>query len=310
MLTEQQKRVAQAIVNIFETGSAQGEYGQVTVLPGDSGHLTYGRSQTTLSSGNLFLLIRAYCEAQNARFATPLQAYLERLKNHDTSLDHDATLRQILHNAGDDPVMQAVQNQFFDRVYWQPGVTAAQAIGISTPLGTAVVYDSTVHGSWQRMRDRTVDRFGRPSAIGERAWVGHYVDVRRDWLATHANTLLRRTVYRMDAFGKLIAQGNWELTLPLTVRSIQLDEDVLSGPPPVRVSAQGEEERLLLLRTPFMHGEDVRAVQQALVQAGLLNSADGVFGPRTEEAVQRFQTQRGLRSDGIVGPATRAALGL
>ena len=72
MITELQKKVAQSIVNIFETGRPRGDYGQVTLLSGDSGHLTYGRSQTTLASGNLYLLIKAYCEAADAKFATML----------------------------------------------------------------------------------------------------------------------------------------------------------------------------------------------------------------------------------------------
>lgn len=28
-------------------------------MPGDTGHLTYGRAQTTLASGNLYLLLKA-----------------------------------------------------------------------------------------------------------------------------------------------------------------------------------------------------------------------------------------------------------
>ena len=40
MLTDPQKQAAQAIVNIFETGRVLGEYGQVTLLTGDTGHLT------------------------------------------------------------------------------------------------------------------------------------------------------------------------------------------------------------------------------------------------------------------------------
>ncbi len=59
MLTDLQKRTAQAIVNIFETGRVRGDYAKVTLIPGDPGHLTYGRSQTTLASGNLHLLINA-----------------------------------------------------------------------------------------------------------------------------------------------------------------------------------------------------------------------------------------------------------
>ena len=65
-MNDLQKRTAQAIVNIFETGRVAGDYGAVTLLPGDAGHLTYGRSQTTLGSGNLFLLIKAYCERADA----------------------------------------------------------------------------------------------------------------------------------------------------------------------------------------------------------------------------------------------------
>ena len=57
MLTPTQKQTAQSIVNLFETGSVLGDYGSVTVIAGDTGHLTFGRSQTTLPSGNLLNLM-------------------------------------------------------------------------------------------------------------------------------------------------------------------------------------------------------------------------------------------------------------
>ena len=53
MITDLNKLSIQAIVNVFETGRAHGDYGKVTLLSGDSGHLTYGRSQTTLASGKI-----------------------------------------------------------------------------------------------------------------------------------------------------------------------------------------------------------------------------------------------------------------
>lgn len=48
----------------------------------------------------------------------------------------------------------------------------------------------------------------------------------------------------------------------------------------------------------------------ASVQAALGLPATGFFGPDTTRAVRAFQAKRGLLVDGIVGPQTRAALGL
>jgi peptidoglycan hydrolase-like protein with peptidoglycan-binding domain len=70
--------------------------------------------------------------------------------------------------------------------------------------------------------------------------------------------------------------------------------------------------RLLKLTSPMMSGDDVQAVQEALTAQDYdvgVNGADGVYGPDTAKAVQRFQRNEGLRADGIVGPETAQALG-
>lgn len=246
MLTELQKRTIQAIVNTFETGTPGGDYSRVTLLSGDSGHLTYGRSQTTLASGSLARLVRSYCATRDGSIADELRQYLPRLEACDTSLDTDTRLGSLLHDAGADPVMRRIQDEFFDRAYWDPALRAAESLGIETALGTAVIYDSFIHGAWARMRDATLARTGLPSAalakeglpsasqnvtagIGEREWIRQYIHVRREWLATHPNPLLRRTVYRMKAFTALANEGNWDLALPLGVHGVLLDERAVAG---------------------------------------------------------------------------------
>jgi peptidoglycan hydrolase-like protein with peptidoglycan-binding domain len=56
----------------------------------------------------------------------------------------------------------------------------------------------------------------------------------------------------------------------------------------------------------LVEGSEGRQVE--LLQQALGISVDGMFGPETEEAVQRFQASKGLTVDGIVGPLTSAAL--
>src|SRR5271165_3501568 len=97
-----QKAAALAIVNIFETGTVRGNYRDVTLMRGDSGHLTYGRSQTTLASGNLYLLVRDYVARADAALGSSLRPYLPKLEARDLSLDHDVTFKDLLRDAGDD----------------------------------------------------------------------------------------------------------------------------------------------------------------------------------------------------------------
>jgi putative chitinase len=74
----------------------------------------------------------------------------------------------------------------------------------------------------------------------------------------------------------------------------------LSGAP-----ADGESK-------PFMQrgskGDAVTQLQEALRDLNFAVAVDGAFGPGTEAAVSRFQSEHGLAADGIVGPATSVAL--
>ncbi len=58
-------------------------------------------------------------------------------------------------------------------------------------------------------------------------------------------------------------------------------------------------------------GQTVRQIQTALKNRGYYTGkVDGIFGKITTAAVKKFQKDRGLKVDGIVGPATMKALGI
>ncbi|MBN2112818.1 MAG: peptidoglycan-binding protein [Acidimicrobiia bacterium] len=64
-----------------------------------------------------------------------------------------------------------------------------------------------------------------------------------------------------------------------------------------------------ILRPGEARGEDVRLLQEWLRVLGYdAGPFDGIYGPKTAEAVSAFQTAAGLRADGKVGPRTREAL--
>lgn len=307
MITTLQKKTAQAIVNIFETGRLLGDYGRVTVLKGDSGHLTYGRSQTTLASENLALLLHAYCDA-NGIFSDSLRPYLPAFDRKDIRLDNDEKAKALLRKAGDDPVMKKVQDDFFDRIYWEPALKSTEYIGVIKPLSITVVYDSKIHGSYYKMRELTNQEYGAAEDIGEKKWIKAYVSIRRDWLANHSNALLHKTVYRMDSFMDLINKNKWNLPLPLTVRNVVISKEVFRDnyAPPAVISAEANE-RVLFLTKPMMKGEDVKRLQKALDFSE--EEIDGIFGKATDTAVREFQMEHGLKVDGKAGPATWAELG-
>jgi hypothetical protein len=56
-------------------------------------------------------------------------------------------------------------------------------------------------------------------------------------------------------------------------------------------------------------GKQVKVLQNALNALGFsVGKPDGFYGPKTQSAVEQFQSSKGLTTDGILGPATLAAL--
>lgn len=223
-LNAQQRSLVERTINAIETGKADGDYGAIVIFndgPHDIRQITYGRAQTT-EYGNLRELVRMYVDA-NGRFSAELAGYAERVGS--VALTDDATFRKLLRDAGrQDPVMRGIQDAFFEKRYFKPAMAWADAQGFALPLSALVIYDSFIHsGSILWLLRQRFDE--NPPSLGgdERRWISEYVRVRHAWLGSHHRPIVRRTVYRTDAWRRQIDTGNWDLSrLPLRVNGIDV----------------------------------------------------------------------------------------
>lgn len=82
--------------------------------------------------------------------------------------------------------------------------------------------------------------------------------------------------------------------------------DPLQLPIPLAVC---EIERTITLTTPYLQGPDIIELQEILRDFGLYDGEiDGVFGPKTQDAVRRFQQLVQLPPDGVVDAEVWARL--
>lgn len=94
------------------------------------------------------------------------------------------------------------------------------------------------------------------------------------------------------------------------VGNLATSEEV--GIPPAADPFAGttEKEVIKAAQTAVKQGSDVTRIQQALVDAGYKIKVDGVYGPKTQRAVENFQAANKLKVDGVVGQNTLSSLGL
>lgn len=216
-LTDQQKHLCEQVINVFESGTTEGKYGAVSIFddgPHRERQISYGRSQTT-EYGNLEKLLEMYVES-DGQFSKQIKPYLPMIGV--TPLVDNAVFKKLLVDAGNtDPVMQEVQDRFFDETYFQPALNWLDDNGFVLPLSALVVYDSFIQSGSILMFLRKRFPEMTPARGGdEKRWITQYVDTRHDWLATHSNLILQKTVYRTDCFKFEIARNNWELSrLPI-----------------------------------------------------------------------------------------------
>ena len=108
---------------------------------------------------------------------------------------------------------------------------------------------------------------------------------------------------------KMIRAGALALTLVVALAAIVLFS-VHQTSKLEDAAAYGQDIEAAVLKEGS-RGSDVKTVQDKLRRWGYYTgSVDGIYGPKTKEAVKYFQRKNGLTADGIVGKKTFEALGM
>jgi hypothetical protein len=174
---------------------------------------------------------------------------------------------------------------------------------MGVPKGRLVALDSEtdVDPSWVNTFVRTVNDGGYPvidygsqsTVFGNKNPDGYYWGA--DWTNTpHLHSGDQMTQYAdFGPFDESLAQPS----MPFW--------DIRGGP---TTSWQETMMRQLPLTRQGATGNDVRTIQGLLQARGYAVTIDGVFGPATDATVRRFQRDRRLSADGIVGSQTWPAL--
>lgn len=87
-----------------------------------------------------------------------------------------------------------------------------------------------------------------------------------------------------------------------TIKAVAAGKPSTPKPPPAPPAFPGR----LLQHTPhrLIRGADVRTWQQRMRDRGWRITVDGVYGPQSADVCKRFQREKRLQVDGIVGPIT------
>jgi chitosanase len=213
------KRKIEHVVNVFETGIPEGNYGSLVKMADyfdpetatNIVQITYGRSQTT-EFGNLKALVQDYI-ARKGLFATQLARFVDHIGKKPSLADQDDFCFALKRAGNGDAQMKTCQDAFFDSKYYMPAYSWFTVNGFTMPLSLLVIYDSYIHsgGILAFLRKRFAAKV--PAAGGdEKEWIISYIAARREWLAHHSNPLLRKTVYRTNCFAEQIAHNNWDMS--------------------------------------------------------------------------------------------------
>jgi chitosanase len=223
-------QVIAQLVSVFENGTPHIQYAYVEDLDDGRGY-TAGRAGFCTACGDLLTVVKSYTTRVPDN---PLAGYVPTLTDLAAAYD-DSTggldgFADAWRTAADDPVFRQVQDQVTDALYVAPARQLADANGVRSALGLAVLVDTAVEHGTQDGPDglpalvaKTNEDMGGSPADGddETEWLRDFLDIRRTTLenpsTSDTSEVWSESVGRVDALDSLLDAGNLELATPFTV---------------------------------------------------------------------------------------------
>lgn len=227
-------RRIKAISNVFEVGNPDPDYAYVEDL-GD------GRGYTVTQYG--FCTYNSEVAQVIQRYAahvpeTPLKRFLAELppaKWSHQNLDgfahvwrHEINASEFLGSACDEEA---------DVLYFYPAIESAAAVGVTSPIGMAIFYDTLLqHGaaadpdSLPSILKRTLEEFGDIDSTSEPQFLRAFLKVRKSVLENASNhetrKVWRASAKRVDALANLL-DDNPNLVPPIDVANADVEATIL-----------------------------------------------------------------------------------
>lgn len=223
MVDVERKHRAAQITSTFENSTLELQYDYVEDI-GDRRGITAGRAGFTSATGDLLLLIRRYTEAKPDNVLAPYIPSLEAVNGTDSHRGLGG-FTNAWAEAAEDPDFRSLQDQLVDELYFVPAMTMAADLGIETPLGQLIMWDTMIqhgagsdNGTWAIIEE-TQNNVG-PINENEFAWLDAFLDARlRHLLRMYRDTTENADASsesRVDALRSLLQEGKLALEPPLT----------------------------------------------------------------------------------------------
>ena len=222
-----EKRIIMQITSIFENSTTELRYGYCENIHDQRGY-TFGYAGFTSGTYDGAELLKEYLRLKPDN--NPLAKYLPAFEFIDAG-KHDSEGRnpdtrgldgfpEAVKACAADPLFQQAQHAIADKLYWTPSQKEAASLGVKYAITRGQLYDACINhgedGALKLARVATKTTGGEPKdGIDEKQWLAAFLEARLAVLK--ADKTWAESVDRVRVYQKLLAAGNVDLQLPISV---------------------------------------------------------------------------------------------